>query len=85
MFILFFLFSDNNVNVIFFVKFTLQVFRSEIQNNEADYMNNRIETFVRMVKTKKYKNKCVSVRFNSESHRFVWNMNCFLNLGRSNL
>lgn len=29
----FFLFSVNNVNVIFFDKFTLQVFQSEFQNN----------------------------------------------------
>lgn len=34
-----------NVNGIFFEEFTLQVFRSEIQNNEVDYINNRIETF----------------------------------------
>lgn len=74
-----------NFNVIFFEEFTLQVFRSEIQNNEVDYINNRIKNFTRMVKTEKYKNKCVSVHFNLESPRFVCILNCFLNLGGSNL
>lgn len=83
--VFFVLFSVNNANIIFFEKFTLQVFRSEIHNNDIDYINNRIETFTRMVKTEKYKNKCVSVRFNLESPRFVCIMNCFLNLVRSNL
>jgi len=83
--VFFFLFSINNINIISFEKFTLQVFRSEIQNNEVDYINNRIETITQMVKTQKYKNKCVSVRFNLESPRFVCIINCFLNLRRSNL
>lgn len=48
---------------IFFAKFAVfRVFHGEIQNNnEVDYINNRIETFVRMLKTEKNKNKCVSV------------------------